>query len=141
MANQTCNNEPKDSGDEDRIMSRREQAIEEILLKSYAQEVHTAIDEIVSKRCFGCEVQHGSQNHHQCVMMEGDERILLYFDTALETISEAKVVERFMKNLKGLKPSINGLELLRYTCSDWRKLFCLCRRQRLKRETYLLYDY
>ena len=35
-------------------------------------------------------------------MIEGDERILLYFGTALETISKAKVAERFMKNLKGI---------------------------------------
>ena len=64
--------------------------------------------------------------------------LVLFFScilTALEKVFEAKVVETFVNSLQDLKPTINGLELLKYTCQDWRKLCCTKNRGILKRQT------
>ena len=50
--------------------------------------------------------------------MEADENICVYFDCALDAVSEATIVEVFMNSLQDIKPLVNGLELLKYTCQD-----------------------
>ena len=61
----------------------------------------------------------------------------MYFDCALGTVSEATaIVEVFMNSLQDIKPLANGLDqLLKYTCQDWRTLFCVKNRELLKRRT------
>ena len=49
-------------------------------------------------------------------MMEDNQKMCLYFDSTLEKVLEAKVVETFMNSLRDLKPTVN--ELLKYTCQD-----------------------
>ena len=71
-------------------------------------------------------------------MMESDERLLMHFDDALSKIFEARVMEAFMKSMNDIKPTVNGLELLKYTCHDWRTLFCAEQRRLLKHETLKL---
>ena len=66
-------------------------------------------------------------------MMESDERIWLYFDTALERVCEATIAENFMTSLQDMKPKVNGLELLKYTCRDWRILFCTKQRKQKRK--------
>ena len=68
-------------------------------------------------------------------MMESDERLSMYFDDALSKISEARIMENFMSSLNEIKPRVNGLELLKYTCYDWRSVFCASERWLLKKET------
>ena len=65
-------------------------------------------------------------------MMESDERLSLYFEDALSNISEASVMENFMNSLNDINPTVNGLELLKYTCYDWRSAFCANERRLLK---------
>ena len=67
-------------------------------------------------------------------MMESDERLSLYFDDALSKVSEASM-ENFMNSLSDIKPRVNGLELLKYTCYDGRTVFCSNERRLLKQET------
>ena len=57
----------------------------------------------------------------------------MYFDTALERVCEAMIAENFMTSLQDMKPKVNGLELLKYTCR--RILFCTKQRKLLKRKT------
>ena len=130
--------EPKDIGNEDIILAHRQQVIEKKLLMSYAKEVADNIAEIVSENCNGCIIEHCSQKQHPCLYLETDEKISLYFDDALDRVTEADVVKRFIDSIKELKPGVNGLELLKYTCDDWRKRFCFLQRKNLKRETFLL---
>ena len=84
---------------------------------------------------YGCIIDHPSQRQHPCLMMESDETLSLYFDDALSRVSEASVMENFMNSLSDIKPRVNGLELLKYTCYDWRTVFCSNERRLLKQET------
>ena len=52
-----------------------------------------------------CSVDHPSQRQHDCLMMEDDQKMWLYFDSALEKVPEAKVVETFMNSLRDIKPT------------------------------------
>ena len=124
-----------DIGNEERFLSYRQSVIEEKLLKCYADEISSIITNLVVENCTGCIIDHPSQRQHACLMMESDERIWLYFDTALERVCEATIAENFMTSLQAMKPKDNGLELLKYTCRDWRILFCTKQRQLLKKKT------
>ena len=117
---------PTDIGNEERFLSHRQGLIQEKLLKCYAEEIACAI------------IDHPSQRQHPCLMMESDEKLLLYFDIAFSWVSEASVMEKFMNSLGDIKPTVNGLELLKYTCNDWRTLFCTDERWWLKQETLKL---
>lgn len=59
-----------------------------------------------------------SQCKHDCLMMEHNERLMLYFDDAVKI-----VMKDFMKSIEHVKPSVNGLEILKYTCNNWRKIW------------------
>ena len=129
---------PTDIGNEERYRSHRQSLIQEKLLKCYAEEIACAISVLVVENCNGCIIDHPSQRQHPCLMMENDEKLLLYFDIAFSRVSEASVMEKFMNCLSDIKPAVNGLELLKYTCNDWRTLFCTNERRLLKQETLKL---
>ena len=129
---------PTDIGNEERFLSHRQSLIQEKLLRCYAEEIACAISVLVVENCNGCIIDHPSQRQHPCLMMENDEKLLLYFDIAFSRVSEANVMEKFMNSLGDIKPTVNGLELLKYTCNDWRTLFCTNERRLLKQETLKL---
>ncbi len=122
-----------DKGNEERFLSYRQSVIEEKLLKCYADEILSIITNLVVENC----TFHPSQRQHACLMMESDEILWLYFDTALERVCEATIAENFMTSLQDMKPKVNGLELLKYTCRDWRILFCTKQRQLLLKKKTL----
>ena len=126
---------PTDIGNEERFLSHGQKIIEERLIKCYAEEIASVINQLVVENCNGCIIYHPSQRQYPCLMMESDERLSMYFDDALSKISEARVMENFMNSLNDLKPRVNGLELLKYTCYDWRSVFCANERRLLKKET------
>ena len=115
---------PTDIGNEDKFLSHRQELIQEKLLKCYAEGIACAISVLVVENCNGCIIDHPSQRQHPYLMMENDERLQLYFDMAFSRVSEASVIEKFMDSLHEIKPLVNRLELIKYTCSDWRTLFC-----------------
>ena len=129
---------PTDIGNEERFLSHRQSLIQEKLLKCYAEEIACAISVLVVENCNGCIIDHPSQRQHPCLMMENEERLLMYFDIACSRVSEASVMEKFMNSLGDIKLTVNGLELLKYTCDDWRTLFCTNERRMLKQETLKL---
>ena len=126
---------PTDIGNEERFLSHRQKIIQEKLIKCYAEEIASVINQLLVENCNGCIIDHPSQRQHPCLMMESDERLSLYFDDALSKVSEASVMENFMNSLSDIKPRVNGLELLKYSCYDWRSVFCSNERRLLKQET------
>ena len=94
---------PTDIGNEERYLSHRQSLIQEKLLKCFAEV-------LVVENCNGCIIDHPSQRQHPCLMMENDEKLLLYFYTAFLTVSEACVMEKFMNSLGDIKPTVNELE-------------------------------
>ena len=53
-----------------------------------------------------------------------NSKLCLYFHCALENVSEGNVMEDFTQSLNDITPKVNGLELLKYTCHNWRSDFC-----------------
>ena len=87
---------------------------------------------MVEKNCDGCLIDHPSQRQHDCLVMQNEEQMLLYFDDAFENVPENDVLRCFMKSLEEIEPSVNGLEVLNYIYQDWRQLFCSTRRGTLE---------
>ena len=127
-------NVPTDLGEDEKCVCCRQRLIEEKLLKCYAEEVTAIISMMVLENCEGCRVDYASQRQHDCLMMEDDQKMWLYFDSSLDKVSEAKVVETVMNSLRDLKPTVDGLALLKYTCQDWRTLLFTKNRGLLKRQ-------
>ena len=86
------------------ILYHRLRRIENKLLKCYAKEIATMISQLVVENCAGCITENLSQANHECLTMEKDEQLCMYFDEALSKISEAKVREAFIENLKDINP-------------------------------------
>ena len=128
---------PYDIGDEEMIYNYRQNLIQEKLLKCYADEIVSIISNLVVENCVACKISHCSQRQHACMMMESDEKMCMYFDEALKRVCAATIAENFMKSVEDIKPKVNGLELLKYTCKDWRTLFCVKNRHLLKKKTRL----
>ena len=80
---------PTDNRNEERFLSHRQKIIQEKLIKCYAEEIASVINQLVLENCNGCIIDHPSQRQHPCLMMESDERLSLYFDDALSKVSEA----------------------------------------------------
>ena len=117
------------------FLNHRHEQIQGRLLECYASEIASRIAALVEKNCNGCIIDHPSQRQHPCLMLEPDEKISLYFDDALDSVCEATIADKFLNSLGDIKPSVNGLELLKYTCRDWRILFGLRERRKLKART------
>ena len=61
---------PTDIGNEERFLSHRQKMIEERLIKCYAEEIASVINQLVVENCNGCIIDHPSQRQHPCLMME-----------------------------------------------------------------------
>ena len=69
--------------------------IEEKLLKCHAEETASRVMVLVTEYCNGCLIGHPSQRQHDCSMMEVDERMCLYFVEAMNSVSEATIIQKF----------------------------------------------
>ena len=98
---------PTAIGNEERFLSHRQKIIEERLIKFYAEEIASVINQLVVENCNGCIIDYLSQRQHPCLMMESDERLSMYFDDALTKISRARVMEDIMNSLNDIKPRVN----------------------------------
>ena len=63
---------PTNIGDEERILSYRQNIVQDKLLKCYAEKIESMISNLVVENCSGCIIDHPSQRH-DCHMMESDE--------------------------------------------------------------------
>ena len=96
-----------DIGNEEMVKNHRQQKIENILLTCYAEKIAFGISKKVKEECFGCLTDNLSQKNHQCLMMDIEDQILLYFDSVLVSVSEAEIVEMFMNRLQDMKAPVN----------------------------------
>ena len=95
---------PTDIDESGIILSHRQRLIEEKLLKCYTDEVASEICKLVLMNCSCCCIDHPSQRQHECLMMEAEENIWVYFDCTLGAVSEASIVEVFINSLQDIKP-------------------------------------
>ena len=91
---------PSDIDEIEINLSHRQRRVEEKLLKCYTDEVASEICKLVLLNCNGCRIDHPSQRQHDCLMMEAEEKMWVYFDCALDDVSEATIVEVFMNSLR-----------------------------------------
>ena len=103
-------------------------------MKVSAEEIAPIISQLVIENCNGCMTEHLSLTHHQCLTMEKDEQLCMYFDIALDRASETKVMEAFTESLSDMKVH----ELIEYTADDWKTVFCAEHRRELKQTTFQL---
>jgi hypothetical protein len=125
---------PIDIDNREFILYQRQKRIVKRLMKVSAEEIAPIISRLVIENCNGCMTEHLSQTHHQCLTMEKDEQLCLYFDIALDRASKTDVMKAFTESLSDMKVH----ELIEYTADDWKTTFCVEHRQVLKHVIFQL---
>ena len=125
---------PIDIDNREFILYQRQKLIVKRLMKVSAEEIAPIISQLVIENCNGCMTEHLSQTHHQCLTMEKDEQLCLYFDIALDRASETKVMKAFTESMSDMKVH----ELIEFTPDDWKTAFCTEHRQALKHAVFQL---
>ena len=110
----------------------RNEQIEGILVRAYADVLQRDICDLVNKNCEACEIDDPSQDHHDCLMLSREIKVYRYFFEALRDVNDEKVMKIFMKNIETLNPPLNALELLKYQCKDSREDIVSTRREELE---------
>jgi hypothetical protein len=75
---------PIDIDNKELVLYQRQKRIVKRLMKVSAEEIAPIISQLIVENCNGCMTEHLSQTHHQCLTMEKDEQLCLFFDTALD---------------------------------------------------------
>ena len=70
------------------LVSHQQSLIHENLLKCYAEEKACAISVLVVENCNGCIIDHRSQRQHSCLMMENEERLLMFTEMVNRKIQQ-----------------------------------------------------
>ena len=129
------------SSDKSSVVNEWKKLIEGKLMRAYAYDVCCQIQKLVADNCEGCANDYPGQRDHNCMMMPCNRRVWLYFDRALELVSDADVMVRFLGELRDVHPQVNALEMLKYTCRDWREEFCVKNRDALETLTFDIIDF
>ena len=58
----------------------------------YAAMVDSLVHEEKMSNCHGCAIQHPSQRHHSCLMMDGEDAWMYYYDDVVEKIDLSLVL-------------------------------------------------
>ena len=115
-------------------MVERIDAIEETFLKCYINEIVYNISTLVSKGCYGCEIDHPSQRRHECLMMLGDTRMLYYFDKAKRNVDRELVMEEFFKSLDKMDIILEDDEMVKFNFNNCYNVLCSTPGQEMKIE-------
>ena len=59
---------------------------------AYAAMVDSLVHEEKKSNCHGCAIQHPSQRHHSCLMMDGEDAWMYYYDDVVEKIDLSLVL-------------------------------------------------
>lgn len=74
------------------VLEEQKAKAKKLLLEAYVEEMEGCMKKVVSEKCYGCQVDHPSQRQHDvCLMMEAEERLELFFDTAWQIMSADSV--------------------------------------------------
>ena len=69
------------------------------LVKTVARQVRKCLDETVKAQCSGCLVNHPSQHQHECIMLEGEDKIRFGLEFALTLVDWVRVRQDFWHHL------------------------------------------
>ena len=63
----------------------------------FAKHILKIMPDLIHEKCYGCQVDHPSQRHHDvCCMMKKEERVEAVFETALGRINEFEIFEEYI---------------------------------------------
>ena len=76
---------------------------------------------IVKLMCYGCEVDHPSQNQHSCIMNDRQEHIEMYFEKLLSAVNEDDILLSWSDIMDTLNifPELLALQKLKIYDKDW----------------------
>ena len=93
----------------------RHRQIEQELFKCYAAAVRKTLAEMVRDECYGCQVNHPSQKHHDgCLCITFNQQVDCFMEEALDRVDEAQVTSDWRIAMQKLYPKLNGLDLIMY---------------------------
>jgi hypothetical protein len=114
------------------VLHHQQHDLTEKLLRAFARKLAPIISNLAIENCLGCRNGHLSQNHHQCIMMEREERLYRYFDVALERVSETKGTDSRTQSQSEVNETILSNN------KNWKTVLSTEQRRMLKQEIFHL---
>ena len=86
----------------------------------YAKHILKVFPDIVKEKCYGCQVNHPSQKHHDvCLQMTNAEKVEICLDTALARVNDFEIYEEFLDFFPEVSEA-NTTTLETYDNEKWR---------------------
>ena len=103
----------------DETESDRAQQLDRILKEEYFDALQKEFKKVREENCDGCLVDHPSQRRHDCLMMDPEIAVELFYDTTLNRVDEEYILNQFYERTgRELTPPANELELLQYKYNE-----------------------
>ena len=89
--------------------------LDQVFKEVYCDAVEEELKIIRKEECDGCKVDHPSQRRHDCLMMDAETTVDMFYDTALLRVAEENILNQFYEKIGNeFDPPPNELDLLRY---------------------------
>ena len=87
----------------------------------YAKALQEGLNDVVSKNCYGCEVDHPSQVQHSCLMLDEEQHIDVYFEELQVGVKQDEILLAWMEVVDDLdiSPEIIGMQKLKMCDDEW----------------------
>lgn len=91
---------------------------------------------VIKNNCYGCMIDHPSQNQHDCIVSDliQEHSIALYFDDMLLVVDEKKILLAWEEIVQGLKISQEVIDLYKQVLSS-RDFLAVMKTEQWKKNT------
>ena len=99
----------------------------ELMNVIFTDVVNERVETLKKEKCYGCEVDHPSQRHHDCLMMSEDEAWMIYGAEAVQLIIQELISKLFTEAICVMKLDphdevIRHLEKLVKRCRNYSRI-------------------
>ena len=89
--------------------------LDQVFKEVYCNAMEEELKIIRKEECDGCKVDHPSKRRHDCLMMDAETAVEMFYDAALLRVVEENILNQFYEKIASeFDPPPNELELLKY---------------------------
>ena len=90
----------------------RQKALEHAVYNAYVKVLREPLWEVIRGKCYGCQIDHPSQNQHVCLLMTYDEQVDCFLEEALKRVNKNRLRKEWMAEIATVFPNQNISHIL-----------------------------
>ena len=103
---------------------QRQYFMEEYMKAVYIDAIVNKVKELVTEKCYGCQVDHPSQRQHNlCIMADWKEQVETCFSEALQKLDKNDVIRQWETCFDLLHPKVTPFEGVKWYCVDYHSIW------------------